>query len=163
MKTASALSLSFLAMVAMASAYAGRPPEVAWPGEHVTGSLATSPADGSGLLTQFFGSRRIEQAGELLKLDAPYIVLRRDGLTPLALRINIRNSNAQPIKRLYVFSGRDPKRLVGTSAIPPGATSVLVIMHLDLAGSSDLAGVVELADGTLRMTAQHVKVIVGGY
>lgn len=30
-------------------------------------------------------------------------------------------------------------------------------------GSSDLAGVVELADGTLRMTSQHVKVIVGGY
>ncbi len=61
MKRASSLLLFSLAMVTMASAYAGRPPEVAWPDEHDTDeALVRSPADASGLPTQFFGSRRIE-------------------------------------------------------------------------------------------------------
>lgn len=112
-------------------------------------------------MKRLFGGRKVQDAGERIKVDAP-LIAENGAVVPVTVEAELPMTPAKHVKHIYIISDKNRRPLNAKFTLTPEAGQAFVGTNIRLAESTDVRAVVELSDGTLYMARRHVKVTVGG-
>ena len=112
-------------------------------------------------MRRLFGSRPIKDGSGMIKLDMP-LIAENGAVVPITIEIQSPMTSVSNVKNIYIISDKNRRPLNARFSLSTEMGAAVIGTNLRLGETTDVRAVVELADGTLLMAKQEVKVTVGG-
>ncbi len=118
-----------------------------------------TPAAVEAELRKLLGDRKPMEGK--IKLDLPAIA-ENGMVVPLTVDIDSPMTDADHVKAVHLFADGNPLPGVGTFRFTPASGKASVATRIRLAQTQEIICVAEMADGTVHMARQQVRVTIGG-